>query len=374
MARSESNESGGGFAPTLIALASVAMNLAFVVAGAALAYLAFGLFYGLNDFATWDAARQKQMLANLILAGNALSVGLAVGALCTALVFWWEETAGYLVLVGSAILGFGIPVFYPQMTGGSEINRGVQFALALLPKAALVPAAVGVLLVGRDVVTKFVSALERRGQDVGDVEFGKGAEKANRPMRTSLLGKCWEGPYCREFVRAHCPIFLKKAACWKERRGCYCEEEIVATAAQKSKGLVLEMAPDSRYNSANTTPGRSLRKVLLTDAQKAERCRNCVIYNEHQREKYSVFLPIVVGIVLVLCGLLAFTSRHHIGEAMTSIEAVINRFSFTSDPSAGVKLTRPNDTAQWVVSGALTLMLVSKALQVLEWAVFEKKI
>ena len=374
MARSESNESGGSFAPTLIALASLAMNGAFVIAGAVLAYLAFGLFYGLNDYATWEAVRQKQMLSNLALAGNALSIGLAVGALCAALVFWWEETAGYLLLVGSAIIGYGVPVFYPQITGGGEVSRGVQFALALLPKAAVVPAAVGVVLVARDVIAKFAMALERRSQDVGDVELGKGAEKANRPVRTSLLGKCWEGPYCREFVRAHCPIFLKKAACWKERRGCYCEEEIVATASQKSKGLVLEMAPDSRYNSANVTSGRTLRKVLLTDAQKAERCRNCVIYNEHQREKYAVFLPIVIGLVVVVCGLFAFTSRHYIGDAMTSIEAVINRFSFTGDPKAGVKLTRPNDTAQWVVAGALTLMLVSKALQVLEWAVFEKKI
>jgi len=374
VARSETGAAGGGFAPTLIALASVAMNLGYLVGGAALAYLAFGLFYGLNDFATWDAVRQRQMVANLTLAGNALSVGLAVGAICTALVFWWEETSGYLVLVGAAILGFGIPVFYPQITGGGEVNRGVQFALSLLPKAAIVPAAVGVLLVARDVIAKFAVALERRSQEVGDVEFGKGAQKGDRPMRTSLLGKCWEGPYCRDFVRAHCPIFLKKAACWKERRGCYCEEEIVSTASQKSKGLVLEMAPDNRYNSANPTSGRTLRKVLLTDAQKAERCRNCVIYNEHQREKYAVFLPIVVGVVLVLCGLFAFTSRHYIGDAMSSIEAVINRFSFTGDPNAGVKLTRPNDGAQWVVAGAITLMLISKALQVLEWAIFEKKI
>ena len=91
----------------------------------------------------------------------------------------------------------------------------------------------------------------------------------------------------------HCPIFLSRKACWREKRGCYCEEDIVAAAASKINGVVLDMAPDPKQNYANTarqvgTTGmeNAYRKPALSHAQKVQRCKYCVIFNEHEREKY----------------------------------------------------------------------------------------
>lgn len=376
MSQSDYPDGGKSVAPTLFALAGVAMNLAFVVAGASFAYLLYGLFFGLNDFGTWEAGRQRQMVGNLNLAGNGLFLGLVVAALCCALVYWFEEMAGYLLLIGAAALGIGIPLVFPQLGGSTEPNRGIHLTLSVFPRAALVPGVIGALLVVRDVVAKLASALQKRSLDAGQMEFGKGAQKEDRPVRTSILGKCWEGPYCREFVRIHCPIYIKRTACWRERRGCYCEEDIVSAAATKGRGVALEMAPDSRFNFANpaTSGGTGARKAVLSPQQKAERCRNCIIYNEHQREKYGVLLPVTIVVTVALCAFLGILVRPHIGAAMDGLENAFNRFAFTGDPSKVVKLTRPNETAQWAVVVALSVMIVSKSLQVLEWLVFEKKV
>lgn len=356
---------------SILSFTSAVMSLASFVAGAAILYLLFGLFYGLNDFGSWEVARQRQMLSNIDLAGTGLLVGLGVGALCAALNFWWEETAGYVLLIGALLLGIGLPMAYPMLVEAGEPNKGVVVALRVFGPAAILPGVVGAILVVRDLVSKLLLTLQRRSFEAEDMQYGKDASKAERPVRMSLMAKCWEGPYCRDFVRAHCPIFIQKATCWKQRRGCYCEEEIVSTAATKTKGLALEMAPDSRFNNAN--PGRPGRKLLLSDAQKVERCRNCIIYNEHQRDKYRVLLPVVVVLVAGICFLLSPLMREWIASGMTGFESAVNRFSFSGTADKAVKLTRPNETAQWVVVVAFSVMVLSKALQTLEWAVFEKK-
>lgn len=355
----------------ILSFTSAVMSLSFVAAGASVLYLLFGLFFGLNEFGTWEVARQRQMLSNIDLAGNALLIGLGVASLCVALNFWFEEAAGYVVLIAALLLGFGLPMVYPLLVDAGQPNRGIVVALSKVGPASIIPGVVGGILVLRDLAAKLLLTLRRRTVEVEDMQYGKDARKADRPVRMSLMAKCWEGPYCRDFVRAHCPIFIKKATCWKQRRGCYCEEEIVSTAAMKTKGLALEMAPDSRFNNAN--PSRPGKKLLLSDAQKVERCRNCIIYNEHQRDKYRVMLPVVVVLVAAICFLLAPVMREWIASGMTGFESAINRFSFSGTAEKSVKLTRPNENAQWIVVIAFSVMVLSKALQTLEWAVFEKK-
>jgi hypothetical protein len=356
---------------SILSFTSAVMSLGFVVAGASILYLLFGLFFGLNDFGSWEAARQRQMLSNIDLAGTGLLIALGVASLCVVLNFWYEETAGYVVLVAALLIGIGLPMAYPLLVEAGQPNRGILVALSKMGPASILPGVVGGILVLRDLASKMLLTLRRRTVEAEDMQYGKDAHKADRPIRMSLMAKCWEGAYCRDFVRAHCPIFIKKATCWKERRGCYCEEEIVSTAAMKTKGLALEMAPDSRFNNAN--PSRPGKRILLSDAQKVERCRNCIVYNEHQRDKYKVLLPIVVVFVAGICFLLAPVMREWIASGMTGFESAINRFSFSGTTEKAVKLTRPNETAQWIVVIAFSVMVLSKTLQTLEWAVFEKK-
>jgi len=93
--------------------------------------------------------------------------------------------------------------------------------------------------------------------------------------RLSFLSKCWDLPYCRDFLRRRCPAYKAKRTCWKLKRGCYCDPSII-------EGL-LEGVKDSDivYQEGTTT-----RRPTIT-------CRRCPIYLEHQRLKYKAIYPLI---------------------------------------------------------------------------------
>jgi hypothetical protein len=379
MSREDAEDSGIYIPPIVYSIANLVMTIAFVLAGLGLAYLLYGVFVGLGGFAQWDIAKKNVMLGNIAMASKALTIGLGVGALCAAVLFWFEELAGYIILIAAALLGLGIPFLFP-MLGGEKASVGVAKALEAFPVASMAPGAIGFLLVIRDIISKFANAVQRRGAeaDTTNLQLGAGAKREQKPLRTSLLGKCWEGNYCRDWVRPHCPIYQKRDACWRQRRGCYCEQDIVSGAASKSQtgGVQLEMAPASQYNYANpSAPGTTAAaKTFLSDAQKVERCRNCVIYNDHQSEKYKIAMPLTIVVMLVVCVLIAPLMRLGISASMSGIEHLAGKLAFTDTQSSTLKLSRPNDTVQWALVGAFSMMIVSKALQIVEWCIFTKKL
>ena len=400
----------------------LAMNIGFGVALLAVAYLLFGLFSGhLADYATFTPTDRHRIDVNINLASQALTGGLAIGSIAGAYVLWGEDFVGYGLVIGSLLIGIGIPQLHTLIGGDKAASKAAALTLGAFPRAMIAPLVVGGLLVARDVIYRLARGFQQRPIKAEKMAYGTGASTESRPVRTSLFAKCWEGPYCREFIRVHCPIYQKRQACWRQKRGCYCEEDIVSGAAAKVTGISLDMAPDPRQNFANPpTPvvivhdplaspgvqlggiggggigsgglrsgaglggfnlsGQSLqsavpRKIVLSLAQKRERCRNCVIYNEHQREKYKIFLPVVIISAIVLCAVFAVPLQHNIGTILSSVDRLLSQISFNSgaDRSA-TKFWQPSAGAEWVLLGALALMLISKALQVLEWAIFKIKI
>jgi hypothetical protein len=422
--------------PQFYGIAVLVMNVAFAVAGLALLYLLYGIFSG-----QLAVADPKRVLSLVAMARTLFAVGVAVGTFCAAFITYNEESSGYIILGSAAAIGIGIPVAYSTV-GGNMSGLGVRAALAALQAGVLVPAVVGGFLVARDVVLRMKDAFTKKAIDQKKMSFGSEAEKERLPLRTSLMAKCWEGPYCREFIRVHCPIFVARQACWRVKRGCYCEEDIVVQASQKAQGVPLQMAPDAKYNFANPpTPGRpapspntlggigsnappmpisigpagtgglgdvdngspvapgnkaglaglgavgsaplpitigdeyhppQANSRELSSAQKRERCRNCIIYNEHQREKYSILMPVVLIGGILLCVALGGTMRDSIGGAIAGFETMAARLAFSGN--AAPKVNRPPAPMEWFLVGAFSLMIVSKMLQILEWACFKVKI
>ena len=99
-----------------------------------------------------------------------------------------------------------------------------------------------------------------------------------------------------------------------------------------------------------------------------------MIYNDHQSEKYKIVMPLTIVLTAALCVLIAPILRYGIEASMGGIEAVAARLPFAGSQDSGLHLTRPNVTVQWVLVGAISLMLISKMLQIVEWCVFVKKI
>ena len=369
----EEEEKKAGIHPAVYGVLTIIQGIAFIAAGLAALYLFYGLFSGgLNAVAGQSVAEKQRVLSNVGSAGTLLTAGLAVGSLCTAFLYFATEIAGYLLLALAGIGILGVPFVYSLTAGDSnQAGVGVAQAFNVFRNSSLVPAGVGVILVVRDLVMRVVSMVQGRQLASADLQFGGNAVPEQKPRRTSILGKCWEGGYCREYIRTQCPIFIQRKACWKERRGCYCEEDIFASASAKAGiGVQLEMAPASQYNFANPVTPKT-QKAHLTDKQKAERCRNCVIYNEHQEEKYKILVPLTLILTVVLMVLIASPLRGTVHTAFGSIDKVIEKIAF--GPTK-VNIAKPGEFAEWLFVGALGLMACSKVLQLLEWFIFKLKI
>lgn len=369
--------------PLIITAGTYLMGAAFIAAGLGALYLLYALFSGnLAGLATLPPADRTRLMGVVMTAGKALAGGLAIGSVCALVVTWGEESTGYILLGGVALLGVGVPFIY-NVAGGQGAGNGpasphVNIALAQFIHAAYIPGIVGAGLSAWDIVKRLASGVKPKTLQTETFTYGGAATADARPRRTSLLAKCWEGPYCREFIRTTCPIFIARKACWREKRGCYCEEDIVSSAAAKVQGIQLDMAPPtisivSGGGVANVGggPATPIRRVELSHRQKVERCKHCVIYNEHEREKYKLLMPVTIVGTFLLCFLMAVPLRHFVGTAFGTMDSVLAKISFDG---GGSKFSGISETAEWVLVGALSLMVVSKALQVVEWACFKAKI
>ena len=370
--------------PVATTLATWLMNVGLGVAFIAAVYLLIGVLGGgLNTFNAQPHADRLRILGNINLAAGALNYGLIAAAVGAAIAFFAVDTMGYALFGGAAVIGVLVPYASHLTSAGQSDSFATGVAITAFVHAALVPGIVGGALIARDIVKRLAASIRERKLEHKDLTYGGDAQAAPKPVRTSLLAKCWEGPYCRDFIRPHCPIFLARKACWREKRGCYCEEDIVAAAASKINGVVLDMAPDPKQNYANVarqvgTTGNenAYRKPALSHAQKVQRCKYCVIFNEHEREKYTLLVPIVIIGTIALCAFFSLELRNLVGGVLGFTQGLVDRFSFTTGPDAPKipKINEPNATVEWVFVGAFVVMIVSKALQTLEWACFKAKI
>lgn len=366
------------FGPTVYGLALLGLRIAVPVAGLAAAYLLFGLLSGqLGQFTALPRPERVRVLGNILLAKGALETSLIIAVVLVVYLYWMEETAGYVLALIGAVLLVGIPyvlTLFPatQATGQNFALRSAAEAFPLAARWAFLG---GGILILRDVSLRLSDLLRQRPLARESLEYGGDAqaEVGKRPVRLAVLGKCWEGPYCRDFIRVHCPIFQTRKACWRVKRGCYCEEDIVSNAMRKISGQHLDMAPDPRFNFAHAPA--AARKRELTPAQKRERCRNCVIYNEHQRQKYALLMPALIVGVLAAGIVFSPALREYLGLLLGALETLMGRFTF-GDTSGGFsfRFGRPSPMVEWVFVGALVVMALSKALQALEWAVFKIKV
>jgi hypothetical protein len=113
----------------------------------------------------------------------------------------------------------------------------------------------------------------------------------------------------------------------------------------------------------------------LNDKQKRLRCHNCIIYNEHQRQKYQLLAPFVTIAVPLLVWWKFETLRDLLRAALKGLDGLIGRLSLSQD--ANIRFA-DNITGSLSVEVVLlvvvTLILMTWALRLLEYCTFKIKI
>jgi hypothetical protein len=137
-----------------------------------------------------------------------------------------------------------------------------------------------------------------------------------------------------------------------------CEEEVIRNAMEnrpipKDAVLAGKMIPQNHR---------------LTPQQKFERCKTCVIYNEHQRHKYKLTLPLcVLTFVLGYVGLHALLIASFT-NTIDNINRVVHSATLTD-----VKFNAPPVFIECLMF-VCAIMILTYLLKALEFAIFKLKI
>lgn len=309
----------------------------------------------LMTVAAGDATKAAQIATSIGLFQKGVIIGVVATVVGSAWLFWEEEMMVAINLGGACLLFFSSALL-PEVIGNKD-NAGTKAGYEALGLGGQIYLGFALTILLVDIALR-VRQRAAQGAKKDSLKYGKGVtEESDR--KNVFLGKCWQLPYCRKFVREKCPIYHAQRTCWRELVGCMCEEAVIRVAMEGkpvSKEALLSGAAIPRNNK-------------LSDSAKRERCRNCVIYNEHQKHKYKVAMPtVVIGYILlyILCK----------GPLSAFINGLLSRGSkaVTDLSAGGIKNVQTGDFFTQFLVGAVVVVMMAYTIKVVEYAIFKLKI
>jgi len=345
---------------TLLGLEVCAM--AFIVF---MAYSTYGLYMGGGGH-----VEPARLIRNLGVSLD-LMMGALFGFVFFCLVRYYEERpTGYGFVIGGVVLALLAPSLMDLVLGA---GLGRQEGAKILAQTRFRAMSIALLLPGAILV---VSDCMRRGRGwlVERKKSGarrrKKAPELEKP-RIIPAGKCYQTPYCREWLRVKCPVFYSKKACWRHRVGCYCDEKVILAALSKEADTRLF---DVRYSrSYMHAQSEGLRATKVGKG----RCRRCFLYQFHQKEKYQLLSPLI----FVLTGVIVWKGMplFHRGffKVVDWTEGFFAQASFATPAGAGQTAAAWTSQAGafnsffWFVAIICSVLLLSYLLQLLEYVLFK---
>lgn len=393
------------------------MQLAALATIILYAYLFYGLLLGdVGHWSALSAADKVRIAGNVEGAVFWLSVALGLLLLTMCILYYDEESFGYTLVGAAVFLYYGLPFLFNMLMSGQledwQKTKNVA-ALAIynqLRLAGLMLGVPGVVLTVRDLILRLVDGSQRKRNEFSAMQYG-GSVKEEAPVGIApigMLAKCWQLPFCRDAIRRRCPIYHARTRCWRERVGCMCEENVIRNAMDAvinkelitfdkaldgesaikgmddplaAKGDVATVEKTEEIQRPEYVPPVSPKHVKiphnpnLSMKLKVERCRNCVIYNEHQRLKYQFFAPVFVLAVPAIAYFNIDKLLQGLDNLLHTIDRAMERLSPVANPHPiGISgLTSTNDVAKFVIVGCMIVVVTSMALRLLEYCVFKLK-
>lgn len=349
-------------------LTGLCLRFAAVVLIVAALFLVLGALTGkLQGILKMPAGDREQMISVVELAARAVVCCGAAVVVCVLLRLFGEEAVGQSLTIGGLLLYFGSPWFFVSLAGldrmgGTVLPRTIVDAFRTLGMTALLP---GLVLLLRDAILRVWTGISARR----DVESRSGKdERAAAGLLASCYPRCWEMGFCRELVRRVCPAYERRKSCWKLGLGCYCDEQTILRAHRDAGPGV----PASGGAATQEQVAGAARDRLSRTLRKS-RCRNCVIYSEHQVQKYRLVSPLVFPAVIAV--LWAF--RERISEAARTVIMTTDRFMCCLAYKTGAAAPTMAETSGLMVGLAfvwLAIVMISYALRLLEYLIFELQV
>ncbi|MEN3002193.1 MAG: hypothetical protein ABDI19_10200 [Armatimonadota bacterium] len=329
-----------------------------------LAYLLYALF-ALGDQANYSAADVARIQGNLTLFGRLALLGAGMVVIGLAWNYLEEEVIGFVLVLLAVFFYWGFPFLLGQIDSLPTPGTLRAFALNQVRNLMWVLFPPGVILVVFVGIAQGIRRLRYGAALDQTLKLGSGV--ARQEVQQRFLGKCWQLPFCRDYVRQRCPIFHARRTCWREGVGCMCEEKNIVMALQNVR-LSDDPEKNARYIPHNKT---------LTRAELRARCAECVIYNEHQRQKYQLFAPLTVGAIIGSAYFFRAPLQEKVFNLLSLLDQLLARFTLMpSEAREGVleAAARANETAALVLYISLVIVVLSYALRLVETVIFKWKL
>jgi hypothetical protein len=295
--------------------------------------------------------------ANSDLFAKVLIAGVIAAGVSSCYLYWGEEALIATQIIVALVLLFA-PMYLPMVVGTQGLldNRSI-YAAQQIQKGGIFLGGIAVLALIAEVILR-IRVRMLQGSKSDQLKFGKGIVEERR--QNQFMGKCWQLPFCRKFVRERCPIYHARRTCWKERVGCMCEEEVISNAMQ-NKAIPKDIVAAARYIPVNNK---------LSAGQKKLRCRQCVIYNEHLKHKYRLALPATVAAF----GLLYVIFRGPMLDFSQQAILSINKWSLSNTGGAVQIQTSGVMIFREVLVDSVMFVLLAYVLKLLEYFFFKLKV
>jgi hypothetical protein len=368
------------FLNLLDALTDIGLKLGGVIFLASLVYLMFGLFKhdGIGRLNSLPAKDRLRVVGSIAMFCQALGVAGTIVALSAAARFYAEETLGYMMSGLGVVLYFCSPWAFSNWLPQASLagNEGVKLIASEIQFLGMMLFVPGIVLILRDLKLRLETSLaqkrirEYKSQD-GAFLVGKDAERGkDEPYKPRPYAKCWQMPYCRDFVRNICPAYETHKPCWRIKRGCYCDEKTILRAMKARGKEAVDLAKDLQYRA-----DERVKLTELTPQQKRQLCRNCVIYQLHQQQKYRLVSPLVFPITAAILWALYPTAQGIFREAVTFTDQFMNMVSFLPQEPAGTAAFHGvPDFVLWVFVVWIGLIVLTYGLRLVEYCIFKLQV
>ncbi len=345
----------------LVSWAATALKVAIILFLASTAYILYGVYGG-----HLSQPVDERILRNLTLMGQIMAGSGALGAVCLVIVTYGE--VAYSVIGG--IIGFGVMFGLPLMVAGQVSSQAAQ-AGQIITRWANATGEMMLFVVGARMFIEIVNFIREAPARRARIDELQGFEKP-KPSTTRRpwyrLARCWEMPYCHEAIREMCPAYKARKSCWRIGQGCNCDPHLIETLLRRGAGKEIGQQ-DATYVRTDLTDGRA------AGVKRTRQCRECPIFNEHQRDKFRVFNPLIIAASII--GLLAAYPivRKLYAAFIETLARLAHQLAFGSQVPVDDWVRALDSPAVffffYVIIGLLALSYVLKAV---EWAILQRKI
>lgn len=234
--------------------------------------------------------------------GLLFTYAVVLGSLAYTVRSLEDDSLIVLAAIGGAVVYFGLPILMQVgVSRFSVAETGHNMAVSTLQGNFMF---LGIFLWGLGALRAVVFVMDRMLTETSERSLPDSnrtliERAADRPLKANVhtrpgpLARCWELPHCIDFMREVCKPWEVKRTCWRLQTGCMCDARYLYQALRRDRTLgVRADEADWLQEEAKAMGGGDFERKLF--------CRDCRIYQEHQRRKFRFLSPLAIPITALL--------------------------------------------------------------------------